>query len=85
MCKRIRLDSLCTDKLHSKPVSHQLEEKGKETTSFVALSVTLAILFLVAITNVGVKAHYDRVRREWNNSYANLQILGISPLYRKVR
>jgi hypothetical protein len=59
-CKR-ETDSMCTDKLHSKPPSHQLDEKGTEMTSFVAISVTLAIFFLFGITIVGVKQHYDKV------------------------
>jgi hypothetical protein len=52
---------MCTDKLHSKPPSRQLDEKGTEMTSFVAISVTLAIFFLFGITIAGVKQHYDKV------------------------
>lgn len=63
-CKR-ETDSPCTDKLHSKPPSRGLDEKGTEMTSFVATSVTLAIFFLFAITIVGVKQHYDKVHTRW--------------------
>jgi hypothetical protein len=74
---------MCTDKLHSKPPSRQLDEKGAEMTSFVAISVTLAIFFLFGITIVGVKQHYDKVHTTRTKQLI-AQILGIF-YHRKVR